>query len=146
MSYLRCLSVLIVVICVQSFMPRARTASSRPRARADVLKCSGTDSLIMSLMSSSLASSSVLLSEQKVYIDSYVTTGIPPVFLILSLGLVAGFAAVPVISRKRQVQRNSRSIDETELFDKALEEKLTNRETLNETYEEKGSVGRYTKD
>ena len=100
----------------------------------------------MSLMSSSLASSSVLLSEQKVYIDSYVTTGIPPVFLILSLGLVAGFAAVPVISRKRQVQRNSRSIDETELFDKALEEKLTNRETLNETYEEKGSVGRYTKD
>ena len=84
-----------------------------------------------------------MLAEQKINIDPYETQGVPPVFLILSLGLVAGFAAIPVISRKRQVRKNSRSIDETAFFDEALEEKLNNRDLLNDSYE---SGSRYTKD
>ena len=143
---MRLLVIVLLVILVSTRGFFLRSALSRPRAKINHMMYADVDCLVTSFMSSRIAPSSVVLAEQKIYIESYETSGIPPVFLILSLGLVAGFAAIPAISRKRQVQRNSRSIDETDFYDKVFEEKLTNREKLNDTYEEKGSVSRYTKD
>lgn len=93
-----------------------------------------------------ILASSITLSEQKITIDAYESSGVPPVFLFSSLGLVLISTLIPVLSRKQQVKKNSRSIDETILMDAALEEKITNVEILNESYDKKGSVGRYTKD
>ena len=88
----------------------------------------------------------VLATEQRLQIEAYESSGVPPVFLLGSLGLVVVSVLLPVISRKRQVAKNSRSIDETDFFDEVLEEKLTDNTKLNESYDDKGAVGRYTKD
>ena len=89
---------------------------------------------------------SLVLSEQKIQIEAYESSGVPPVFLFTSLGLVIAFGLLPVISRKRQVARNTRSIDDTAFMDEVFEEKITNVEELNSMYDDKGAIGRYTKD
>lgn len=100
----------------------------------------------LSIMTPLHESASLLLSEQKIQIEAYESGGVPPVVLFASLGLVLAFGLVPVISRKRQVAKNSRSIDDSAFMDEVLEEKITNVETLNSMYDDKGAVGRYTKD
>ncbi len=92
------------------------------------------------------SASLVLATEQRLQIEAYESSGVPPVFLLGSLGLVVVSVLLPVISRKRQVAKNSRSIDDTDIFDEVLEEKLTDNTKLNESYDDKGAVGRYTKD
>ena len=129
----------LLIAAVDAFAPRGLV---RP---AVGLQCS---SLKMSSSSFSelFSASSMTLAEQKVNIDPYETTGVPPVFLVASVGLVVLFGLIPVISRKNQVKKNSRTLDEAIAFDQALEEKLTDREKLGDSYDSSGSVGRYTKD
>lgn len=140
---LRTVVVLSLILLCQSFSLSTRRALVPLRRARGTAKMS---SLIGDASSAALGGfldSTMLVAEQKINIDPYQTTGVPPVFLLLSLGLVAGFAAIPVISRKRQVSKNSRSMDETAFYDEALEEKLNDRELLNESYE---SGTKYTKD
>ena len=135
------LCVLSLLLLCHSFK---RLCSNRPLSpKRPTIRETSLRDLKSTLADTGVLHSTMMLAEQRINIDPYETQGVPPVFLFLSLGLVAGFAAIPVISRKRQVRKNSRSIDETAFFDEALEEKLNNRDLLNDSYE---SGSRYTKD
>ena len=128
---------LLAIASVFSFSPTRLFAPIKKRSS---MKC--RMSSVPNLMSHGL-----LLAEQKINIEPYEAEGVPPIFLILSLSLVGVFASIPIISRKNQLSKNSRSIDDVATFDEAFEEKLMDRDRLNESFENgKGSVSRYTKD
>ena len=71
---------------------------------------------------------SSFITAVEIYQEPYESSGVPPIFLFLSFGLVTLSTAIPVISRKLQAKKNSRSIDDVTKMDESMWNKLESKE------------------